>query len=66
MEMRRHSEAKAKEKESKDDFRFQIQGSVDRHTPGVDQYQFWPTKVHDAFKFTEVENCPKRFPYLHY
>jgi len=32
MEMRRHSRAKAKEKEAKDDFRFQIQRDC-RSTP---------------------------------
>jgi len=40
--------------------------SVDRHTFGVDQHQFRPSKVHDAFKFTKVEICPRRLPYLHY
>ena len=66
MEMRRHSRAKAKEKEAKDDFQFHIKRSVDQHTHGVDQHQFRLSKVHDAFKFTEKEICPKRLFYLHY
>jgi len=66
MEIRRHFGAKDKKKEVKDDFEFQFQRSVDRHTPGVDRHQFRPSKVHDAFKFTEEEICPRRLPYLHY
>jgi len=66
MEIRRHFGAKAKEKEAKDDFSSKFRGSVDQHTPGVDRHQFRPSKVHYAFKFTKVEICPKRLPYLHY
>jgi len=66
MELRRHFAAKAKEKEAKDDFSSKFSDGVNRHTPGVDQHQFQPRKIHDAFKFTEVEICPKRFPCLHY
>jgi len=40
MEIRRNFGAKAKGNEAKDDFQFQIQRSVDRHTPGVDRHQF--------------------------
>jgi len=54
MDMRRHFGARAK-----DDFSSRFSKSVDRH-------QFWPRKVHDAFKFTEVEICSKRLPYLHH
>jgi len=38
MEMRRHFRAKAKEKEAKDDFQFQIQRRVDQHTPCDDRH----------------------------
>jgi len=54
--MRRHFGAKAKEKEAKDDFGFLIQREC----------RSMPSKVHDAFKFTEVEICPRRLLYLHY
>jgi len=56
MEMRRHFGAKAKERELRmiSDFRFR------------DRHQFRPRKVQYAFKFTKVEICPKRLPYLHY
>jgi len=37
-------------------------GSVDRHTLDVDRHKFWPKKVHDVFKFTEVEFSPEDFP----
>jgi len=43
-----------------------ISESVDRHTLGVDWHQFRASKVHDAFKFTEEEICPRRLPYLQY
>jgi len=66
MEMRRHFGAKAKEKEAKDDFSSRFSESVDRHTPGVDRHLFRPREVHYAFKFTEVEICPRRLSYLHY
>jgi len=66
MEIMRYFGAKAEEKEAKDNFQFQIKRSVDRHTPGVDRHQLRPSKVHDAFKFTEEEICPRRLPYLHY
>jgi len=66
MEIRRHFGAKTKEKEAKDDFSSKFRGSVDQHTPGVDRHQFWSSKVHDAFKFTEKEICPRRFSYLYY
>jgi len=30
-------------------------------TECVDRHQFWPSKVHDAFKFTEEKICPEDF-----
>jgi len=63
MEMMRHFGAKTKEKEAKDDFSSRFSESVDRHTLFVDRHQFRPRRVHDAFKFTEVEIkfAPKDF-----
>jgi len=66
MEIRRHFGAKAKEKEAKDDFSSRFSKSVDRHNAGVDRHEFQPNKVHDAFKFTKEEICPRKLPYLHY
>ena len=66
-EIRRHFGARAKGKEAKDDFGFRNQRgvSIDTLLVSIDT-SFGPTKVLNAFEFTEEEICPRRLSYLHY
>jgi len=67
MKIRRYFGARAKEKEAKDDFRFRNQLGVSINTLLVSiDTSFGPTKVLDAFEFTEDKICPRSLPCLHY